>query len=303
MARRLVDAGHRLTVWDLDPQRREALVELGASAVGTPAEAVAGAEWAITMVADPAALNAVVLGRDGVAAGMASGQTLIEMSTVGPAAVMALRSRLDAGIDLVDAPVRGSLPEAEAGSLVVMVGATVAQFARARELLSALGTPIRVGDLGAGAATKLAVNLSLGGVMTALGEALGLATALGVDRTVALDVLSECPWGGLLRNRRPMIDSGQYPAQLKLGLAAKDFRLIRDAASASGTRIPVAGSALAWFEEACSRLGAELDFAAVVAAIGAAPAGDPPSFHAEREDPGPAGHQGISAGGIAGGGA
>lgn len=120
MARRLVEAGNELTVWN---RTRERAGALGAVVAATPAEAVAGAEVAITMVADPAALAAVTEGPEGLAAGARQGTTVIEMSTVGPAAIRRLAQVLDA--DLLDAPVLGSLSEAEAGTLTVFVGGDV----------------------------------------------------------------------------------------------------------------------------------------------------------------------------------
>jgi 3-hydroxyisobutyrate dehydrogenase-like beta-hydroxyacid dehydrogenase len=119
IARRLLDAGHDLTVWNRTAAKTEPLVALGAAAAGTPAEAAAHAEAVVTMVAGPPALREVTEGPDGVAAGVGSA-TMIEMSTVGPAAVERLASVLDT--DLLDAPVLGSLSEAESGSLSIFVG-------------------------------------------------------------------------------------------------------------------------------------------------------------------------------------
>ncbi|MGC8474556.1 MAG: NAD-binding protein, partial [Candidatus Dormibacteria bacterium] len=130
-----------------------------------------------------------------------------------------------------------------------------------------MGTPRLVGVPGSGAALKLALNLSLFGVATALGEALALATALGVESGVAADVLSSSPWGALLRSRRGMIASGAFPAQLRMGLAVKDCHLIREAAETAGTRVPVSAAALTWLESAQRRFGPEVDFAAVIAEI------------------------------------
>jgi 3-hydroxyisobutyrate dehydrogenase len=267
MARRLLGAGHELAVWDLLEERSRPLAEAGARAAESPADAVAGAGTVVSMAADPAALETLFFGEGGAAHALDRGALVLEMSTVGPGAVRDLVVRLGPDAQVVDAPVLGSTPEAEAGRLTIMVGASPAAFERVAPVLSAMGTPRLVGGQGSGAALKLAVNLSLFGVATALGEAMALATSLGVESGVAADVLSSAPWGALLRSRRGMIDSGPFPVPLRMGLAVKDSHLIREAAQAAGMMVPVSGAALSWLESAQQRFGPDVDFAAVIAEI------------------------------------
>ncbi|MDQ4124947.1 MAG: NAD(P)-dependent oxidoreductase, partial [Actinomycetota bacterium] len=179
MARRLLAAGHELHVWNRTRSKAEALAAEGAVASGTPAEAASRSDVVITMVADPGALVAVTEGPDGIAAGVRDGATVVEMSTVGPPAIERLRDALPPEIDLVDAPVLGSLSEVEAGTLRVFVGGTAESYERIRPLLEALGSPLHAGDLGAGAAAKLVANSTLFGSLGVLGEALALADSLG----------------------------------------------------------------------------------------------------------------------------
>ena len=122
LAARLVAAGHEVTVWNRSAGKAEPLAELGAIPAATPAQAASRAELLITMVADPAALQAVTEGPDGVVAGASASLTVVEMSTVGPAAVARLASALPPATGLLDAPVLGSLDEAESGSLVIFAG-------------------------------------------------------------------------------------------------------------------------------------------------------------------------------------
>ena len=147
MAPHLLAAGHELVVWNRSPEKAVPLVERGATLAGTPADAVRDVDIVITMLADPAALAAVV---DGVAAGISADQTLIDMSTVGPAAVAELALKLPDGTNLLDAPVLGSLPEAEAGELRIFVGGPDALADEWMPLLSAMGSPVHVGPLGFG---------------------------------------------------------------------------------------------------------------------------------------------------------
>src|SRR5215208_299277 len=157
MARRLLDAGHDLVVWNRSADKAQPLEEAGGRRAGTPREAAAAAEVVITMLADPGALAAVTEGPDGVAAGVQPGATVLEMSTVGPAAVHRLRKALPAGVALVDSPVLGSTPQAEDGSLLLFVGGDTADVERWLPLLETFGSPTHVGPLGSGAAAKLVV--------------------------------------------------------------------------------------------------------------------------------------------------
>src|SRR5215211_4625320 len=116
MATRLRRAGHDLTVWNRSVERTVPLASEGAAVASSPAKAAAGADFVITMLATPEALEQVLFGRDGLASALSPGQVLIDMSTVGPDEVRAAAARLPNGATLVDAPVRGSVPQATSGT-------------------------------------------------------------------------------------------------------------------------------------------------------------------------------------------
>jgi 3-hydroxyisobutyrate dehydrogenase/2-hydroxy-3-oxopropionate reductase len=255
MARRLLDAGHELTVWNRTPERADSL---GVPVAASPAEAAADAEVAITMLADPQALAAVTEGPDGVAAGLRADATLIEMSTVGPAAIERLAGVLEG--ELLDAPVLGSLSEAEEGALSIFVGGDEAVFARWRGLLEVLGRPLYVGPSGSGAAAKLVANSTLFDTIAALGEALALADALGLSRETAFEVLAPTPLGAQAERRRAAIESGEFPPRFPLRLARKDARLIHEL----GLDLPVTEAARSWLEETD---GDDRDYSAVLERI------------------------------------
>jgi 3-hydroxyisobutyrate dehydrogenase len=223
IARRLLDAGHELTVWNRTREKAEALE---APVTASPAEAASRADVVITMVADPPALAAVTEGPEGVAAGADEATTLIEMSTVGPAAVERL-ARVIPG-PLLDAPVLGSLNEAESGKLSIFVGGDENVFAPHRDLLETLGTPIYIGLSGSGAAAKLVANSTLITVIGALGEALALADALGLSREKAFEVLGTTALASQAERRRPSLESGEFPPRFPLRLARKDADLIAE---------------------------------------------------------------------------
>ena len=265
MAARLLEAGHELTVWNRTRAKADSLVQQGATAAASPADAVAGAEAVVTMLANPAALEQVLFADDGVVGALGPGQWLIEMSTVGPDTIHSVGGRLPAQVTLVDAPVRGSVPEATAGRLAIFVGATPAAFEHVEPLLAPLGTPHHVGGPGAGASAKLVANLVLGVAITALGEALALGDTLGLDRATVLDVLTETPIGTTVKAKRSNIESGNYPPNFKLRHALKDLRLATE--TADGKMLELTAAARDWLEQAAADGAADLDISAVVATI------------------------------------
>jgi len=255
IARRLADAGHELTVWNRTRSKAEAL---GVPVAETPAAAAAQAEVVITMVADPAALQAVTEGPNGVAAGAGEETALIEMSTVGPSAIERLRGVVTG--PLLDAPVLGSLSEVEAGTLSIFVGGEREQYERQQELLTALGRPLYVGPSGSGAAAKLVANTILVDLIATLGEAVALADALGLDRDTAFEVLGRTPLADQAERRRSALESGEFPPRFPLRLARKDADLIAE----HGFDLRVTEAACSWLHESEDD---DLDYSAVLRTI------------------------------------
>lgn len=275
MAARLVDAGHYVTVWNRTAERAAPLVERGAKQAASPAEAAVGAEALFTMVSAPDALDAVLFGEGGAAASLGDGATLVEMSTVGPAAVRAVRSRLPESVAMLDAPVLGSVPQATDGSLKVFVGGDGDLFVRWRPVLESLGRPLHVGPLGSGASMKLVANSTLGALMTGLAEALALADGLGLDQAAVLDVLAESPIGVTVRSKRANVESGRYDSpNFKLSLAVKDLDLVTDAAGDAGVEVRIAPAARSWLEDADRTGLGRLDYSAVIAHVRRRPPAD-----------------------------
>ena len=264
MAARIRDEGHELVVWN---RTREKAEELGVPVAASPREAAGSAEIVFTMLADPAALRAVTEDEDGIIAGLREGAVLVEMSTVGPQAIARLSERMPSHASLLDVPVLGSLPEAEAGELRLFAGGKDAPLERALPLLRVLGEPLRVGGPGSGAAAKLVANATLVGTIALLGETLALADGLGLPRETVFDVLSVTPLAAQAERRRPAIEAGEYPPRFTLSLAHKDAELVQEAAAAAGRDLPALAAArdhLAAAERA--GLGAE-DYAAVLKQI------------------------------------
>lgn len=228
IAGRLLGAGHDVVVWNRTPRRADELAARGAAVAGEPSQAAAKADVVITMLADPAAVDAVVV-RGGVASALRPGACLVEMSTIGPEAVRSLRPRLPDRVGLVDAPVMGSVPRVVTGELTVLAGGDVD---RAEPVLAALGRVVRCGDLGSGAALKLVLMSAMVSGVALVSEALALADALDVPQEQALEQLAAGPLGGVVARARAA--GSDFP----VALAAKDLGL-----ALAATDLPVVGAA------------------------------------------------------------
>lgn len=267
VAQQFIDAGHNVVVWNRTVEKIPPLTELGATAAANPAEMAGRVDVLITMVADPNALRDVSEGPGGFATHATPALTVIEMSTVGPAAIVRLANVLPQGVGLLDAPVLGSTSEADAGQLSIFVGGTATLVDQWSPLLSVLGRVLHVGELGAGAAAKLVANSTLFAVLAALGEALLLARRLGLAPDEVFDVLAGTPLGAQAQRRREAIEKNDFPHRFSLRLARKDIDLIVDAAAAAGVELRVGSAAREWFTEA-ERAGlGDLDYSAVLAHI------------------------------------
>lgn len=250
IAHRLVDAGHDVVVWNRTASRMRKLADRGALPVQSAAAAARESQAVIMMVSDPAALLAVTEGPDGLLTAVDQDTTVIQMSTVGVAPVTRLADALPTPEQLLDAPVLGSLTEVESGSLTIFAGGTPLRVERWTPMLSALGSVLHVGPVGAGAAAKLVANSTLFGALGVLGEALALADALGLPSTVAFRVLETTPMAAQAKRRRPALESGEYPPRFALALALKDADLVVEAAAESGADLRLAMAARSWLADA-----------------------------------------------------
>ena len=188
MGQRLLAQGHRLTVWNRNPARCQALIEAGARLAPTPATAVANAELVLTVLADGAATAAVLLEQAGAAL---AGRLVIQLATIAPSESIALAERLgQLGCSYLEAPVLGSRPEALAGRLQVMVGGLDADLARALPLLGDLDpSPRHLGAVGAASHTKLALNQLIASLTHSFSLSLHLVQQAGVDVKAFMAIL------------------------------------------------------------------------------------------------------------------
>ena len=235
MAERLSGRDVAVVVYNRSPGRAHELAErIGARVAGTPAEAAAGADVVISMVADDAAVRALYDGPDGVPAGIGPGAVAVDMSTVLPDTIRAIAPAVRArGAGVLDAPVSGSVGSMLTGELTIMAGGDAADLERARPVLDRLAKRVfHMGELGSGAAMKLAVNTLIYGLNGAVAEGLVLAERNGIDRALAYDVLAASAAGApfVVYKRAAFVDPDGTPVAFSLGLAEKDLRLIGELA-------------------------------------------------------------------------
>ena len=262
MAARLLQAGHDVRVWNRTPGRDTALVAAGAVRAPTPADAVRDAEVTITMLADPAALEEVVFGPDGVASAISPAATLFDMSTVGPDPIRSIAARL-APTAVLDAPVLGSVPSAESGSLTILAGGDREVFDRHQDLLAVLGSPVHVGASGVGAALKLVANAATISTLVALGELLALTDRMGLDQAVVLDGLHLGPLASFIERWRERLEDRYDRPDFRLELARKDLALVLDEAERAGVALTMVQRAAARSDEALAAGLGPRDFGAV----------------------------------------
>jgi 3-hydroxyisobutyrate dehydrogenase-like beta-hydroxyacid dehydrogenase len=243
MASRLLAAGYPV----VGTQRHQAadLVAQGLRWRESPRAVAEAADVVITSVPDDDALTAVASGPDGVLAGLTEGTAWLEMSTVSPPASRELAARVRAsGARLLDAPVSGSVPQARAGTLRIMVGGDADIYGRVEPVLRELGNPTRIGPNGQGLVLKLAINISLAVQMLAFAEGLLLADRSGIDPEVALDVMASSSIGSpMLKARAPLVFDLPDEAWFALGLMQKDVELARDVGKRLGVPLPTADRA------------------------------------------------------------
>lgn len=245
MARRLLDAGHDLTIWNRSPSAAGALRAAGASIAATPRAAVEGAEFVLSMLRDDTAVEQVWCDPvTGALGGMAGDALALDCSTLSVQGIHALGDAAKAkGINLLEAPLAGSRPQAEAGKLIFLAGGEQADLTRAMPLLSAMGAAVHhAGPLGSGAVMKLMVNALFGAQLGMLGELLAFARRSGADADLLLDILSQtpvCSPAAALAGRAML--AGQWAPAFPIDLVAKDFALLARSAEGAGAALPLSG--------------------------------------------------------------
>ena len=270
MSSRLLTAGYHVTVYNRTRSRAEELERLGASVAESPRELAASATLVLSSVSDDNALVQVMFGDEGAIAGAVPDSIFIDLSTVHPrTSVRLFEAGRARGIQVLDAPVSGSLPQAEQGELVLFVGGEQSTYERCQSDLGVLGkASIYMGPSGSGSMTKLCVNALLGIGMQAIAETLALGERAGLPRGRLLEALAETSvLSPSQRSKFGNIQRDEYPATFPLRLMFKDLSLVLERAGELGAAMPATAAAaeVASAERAQEAAGrVDDDFSAVV---------------------------------------
>lgn len=248
MCRRLLAAGHSLTVWNRSAEKCAPLVAAGARQVGTPGELCEAADVVMLCLADTSVVSEVVFGAEGIASKAKAGQLLVDFSSLEPAATREMASRLKAqtGMGWLDTPVSGGTPGAEAGTLAIMVGGEAQDLERVRPALLALGQRVtHMGGVGAGQVTKVCNQMIVACNALVIAEVVALAEKSGVDATLIAEALA----GGFADSKPlqilapQMAESRFEPVKWHVRTLLKDLDTAVKLSREQGSATPVSGLA------------------------------------------------------------
>ncbi len=245
MAARFLATGYAVHGSARRRDRAQWLVDQGLRWQDTPRAIAEAVDVVFTSLPDDDAVESVAAGPDGILAGLGAGKLWVDVSTISPRASRALAVQArERGATMLDAPVSGSVPQVQAGTLTIMVGGDEEAYARVEPALRVLGTPTRIGDNGQGLVLKLAINVSLAVQMLAFSEGLLLAERDGIDPRLAAEVMTGSAIGSpMLKARAPLVLDLPDDAWFDVGLMRKDIRLALAAARERDVPLPSAGVA------------------------------------------------------------
>ncbi len=242
MAARFLDAGYDVNGTARQQARAQWLVDRGLRWLDTPREVAEQSDVVLTSLPDDATVAAVASGPDGLLAGLGPDRVWADLSTISPNASRGLADRARArGAAMVDAPVSGSVPQVQEGTLSILVGGDQEAFSRLEPVLGILGTPTRIGDNGQGLALKLAINVNLAVQMLAFSEGLLFAQDAGVDAHLAARVMTATAIGSpMLRARVPLVLDRPEETWFDMSLMHKDIGLALATGRQLGAPMPSA---------------------------------------------------------------
>jgi len=260
MGERLIDLGHRLTVWNRSADKAAKLVARGAHLAGSPSAVAAASEITLTILTDAKAIEVVYDGRGGILSADISGKLLVDMSTVAPETTRALAARVRAkGAAFVECPVGGTVGPAREGKLLGMAGGSAEDFARAKPVLEQLCRRVDLlGPNGAGSTMKLAINLPLATYWEALAEAMSLLRDAGIPPEKIVEIMADSSGGtNVLKNRGPkLVAALKEGAKPEVGFdidgMRKDLRTMLAVAESMGLELPVSAKTLACYDAAAA---------------------------------------------------
>jgi 3-hydroxyisobutyrate dehydrogenase-like beta-hydroxyacid dehydrogenase len=264
ITRRLLDAGHTVTVWNRTRDKAEPLLAAGAQWAETPRDVAGRSEIVFTMVTNTAAVQAVTEGKDGILAGLASGRLYVDMSTASPANTRALAEQVAAvGAEMLDAPVSGTSITVEQGKASLMVGGDVDAFERAKPVLEAIAPRVyHMGPNGSAVTMKIAINLSLAVQMLAFSEGVLLAEKTGISRERAVEaMLGSVIASPMVAYRGPLVLGHPDEVWFDCHMMQKDMNLALELGRELGVPLPTTATTNEFLTAANAMGIGEKDFA------------------------------------------
>lgn len=245
MARNLLQKGHQVAVWSKTTEKVERLAaEAGATGCATPREVAEKAKVIFLCVGDTAMSEEVILGANGLMEGAGPGSIIVDTSTVAPSASIAIAEKLaEKQIDFLGAPVTGSKPGAEGGTLTFMVGGEESVYQKVKPYIEAMGTQFYYcGKQGAGLHAKLTQNLILSNLLQAFNEGMVLCRKAGVDPELMLDILNNsAARSGLVSFKAPYVFSRNFETNFSIKWMHKDVGLMLQSGDEQGVPLPLTG--------------------------------------------------------------
>jgi 3-hydroxyisobutyrate dehydrogenase-like beta-hydroxyacid dehydrogenase len=269
MAARLLAAGHRLSIADIDAAACSPLAAQGTEVAPTPAAVARASEMVLTSLPGPAEVDAVIRGPEGVLEGARRGSLIAELSTIGPEQSRALaRACAAAGLAYIDAPVSNGIGPAETGDLTIMVGGEAADYTRALPILKCLGRDIyHLGPVGSGNIAKLANQAVYLAYVAAFTEVLRLGRAAALDVPTLVDVLRKSVAGApLMTGWEKRIESGDLEGGFLVRRVLKDLGLGAEACASHGIAAPVIEATIGAFRAVGDKGYLEKDMTALYGA-------------------------------------
>jgi 3-hydroxyisobutyrate dehydrogenase-like beta-hydroxyacid dehydrogenase len=243
IAKRLLDAGHQVSGYNRTQTKAGSLIQAGLGWKNSPKEVAQAADITFSMVTDTAALSSITDGDDGILAGLSAGKVYVDMSTVSPKAIRLLSGRVAAtGAQMLEAPVSGSLPAAEGGTLILYIGGKAETLEQIRPVLEQISQKIiHVGDNGQAIAMKIAINLNLPIQLVSLFEGVLLAERSGVPRAAAIDgLLNSVAASTAMKYRGPFMLKMPDEVWFSASMMKKDIQIALDLGEDTGVDLKTA---------------------------------------------------------------
>lgn len=264
IAQRLLAAGHQVSGYNRTRAKAESLIQAGMQWQNSPREVAQAADITFSMVMDSAALASITDGSDGILAGLSAGKIYVDMSTVSPKLIRALAGRVAAtGAQMLEAPVSGSIPAAEAGTLIIYSGGSAEALEKVRPIFEQISQKIiHVGESGQAIATKIAINLNLPIQLVSLFEGVLLAERSGVPRAAALDaLLNSVGASPAMKYRAPFMLKMPAEVWFSAAMMKKDIQLALELGEETGVTLRTAKLVDEMLDQAIASGWGDQDFA------------------------------------------